>query len=156
LKRFVTRLNALAGTLVAPPLPGVETKAVPLTGGADEGFAITVVPGRPEVLTQTAKGKEHKDKFFIRVGSGFFPIPRPILEALFSRRPAPRLSVSVELAKPGETTVIEQVVEAEFWRAVTPGLNPQKKPWGRCVHEQHLALPWSAVLRNDGFASASE
>lgn len=30
------------------------------------------------------------------------------------------------------------------------------RPWGRCVYTQHLVLPWCAVLRNEGLATAKD
>jgi hypothetical protein len=150
LKTFVTQLNTLCGQAVYPPLPGIENRPVWDDSGQDVGFAVTIVPVRRATLTQAAIGKS-KGQFFIRTGSGFFPIPQPVLAEFYTRRPLPILKLVVDLARPGETTFEEKPISAEHWKRIRIGVD---RPWGRCVFRQSLIVPWSAYILNDGLGSA--
>jgi predicted HTH transcriptional regulator len=70
LKIFQTRLNALSGEVVNPPVAGVESRFVPQSPDAGIGYVITVIPKRRDTLVQ-ASAKKCKG-FYIRSGSGFY------------------------------------------------------------------------------------
>ncbi len=59
LKTFQTRLNALSGELVNPPVAGVENRLVPNISNVDTGATFTRSPGSPDfvVLCQLVPGK---------------------------------------------------------------------------------------------------
>lgn len=158
LKTFTTRLNALCGGAVSPPLGGIENRQVPSDQASDTGYVITLVPPRHETLTQAAMGK-YNGQFFIRTGSGFYVIPQSLLAVFYSRRPSPLLSLRLQLAEPPETKIVEELENAERWKATNllrTGVPPRKKPWGCCTFRQSLAVDWDAFLRNDGLASSSQ
>jgi hypothetical protein len=148
LRTFVSRLNALAGEVVSPPVAGVENRLVPIPDDTDRGFAVSVVPKKRDALVQasarTCRG------FFIRTGSGFHQLPSSLIAEFYSRRPSPLLGVGLEPLAPSVREVLES---AEHRKPEHPHDKPGR-PWGRCLFSQHLVLPWRAVLRNDGLATA--
>src|SRR5215469_3108637 len=113
LRAFVTRLNSMCGQAVTPPLAGIENRAVPCRDAQDIGYVITVVPKRRESLTQAEMGKECKGRFFLRSGSGFFPIPQSLLAEFFARRPMPQLALSLKFAANAKIEISEELVTAE-------------------------------------------
>jgi hypothetical protein len=149
LKTFQTNLNGLAGDLVVPPVPGLESRAVPEAPNGDTGYVITIVPKRRDTLTQavarTCKG------FYIRSGSGFHQLPEPLIAEFYKRRPAPLLRLYVELAEPDQSKFFEKVTQAEHWEQMHWG----QKPWGRCEFQQGIEVGWKATLKNEGLGSAT-
>lgn len=54
LKTFLSRINALSGEVVNPPVAGVESRPIPLPDRSDEGFVITVIPKKRETAACSA------------------------------------------------------------------------------------------------------
>jgi hypothetical protein len=150
LKTFQTGLNAVAGGLCQPPLPGVENRAVATPGDEDVGYVVTVIPPRRDSLVQ-ATAKTCKG-FFIRSGSGFHQLPEPLIAAFYRRSPSPLLRLEVQFAKPEDAKYFEQVKNAENWEQV----RNQKHPWGKCEYDRCIGVVWRALLRNEGLGSATE
>jgi hypothetical protein len=150
LKMFLSRINALCGEVVSPPVAGVESRVVPLPGHSDQGFVITVVPKKRDALVQaSAKGCRG---FFIRTGSGSHQLPSSLIAEFYSRRPSPLLRFRLDTQTPTER---ETVTSAEY-RKPAHLHDKVGLPWGRCEYDQHLVLPWCAVLRNEGLATARD
>lgn len=151
LKTFQTRLNAVSGELVNPPVAGVENRLIPQAPNVDTGYVITVVPQRRDTLVQ-ANSKTCKG-FYIRSGSGFHQLPEPLIAEFYRRKPSPILRLSVRLAEPEQAQFFEKVIEAEYWKDME---TVERHPWGRCTFRQSLAVEWNAVLKNEGFGSANQ
>jgi hypothetical protein len=147
LKTFQTQLNHACGDAVTPPVAGVESRAVPEAPNADSGYVVTIVPKRRDTLIQ-ANAKTCKG-FYIRVGSGFYQLPEPLIAEFYRSRPAAILRLVVHLARAGEARFEEELVSAE--REDSLG-----RPYGTCTYRQSVAIAWNASLNNDGAGSAAE
>src|SRR5262249_17924748 len=125
LKTFQTQLNHACGDAVTPPVAGVESRAVPETPNADSGYVVTIVPKRRDTLIQ-ANAKTCKG-FYIRMGSGFYQLPEPLIAEFYRSRPAAILRLAVQLSKSEEARFDEELVKAE-------GYDELNRPYGTCTY----------------------
>ena len=86
--------NAISG-LTVPAHGGVRNHAF-RSGGAKLGYVVTYVPASPNVPHQTLP----EQRYYMRAGSSFVPVPHAVLAGLFGRRPQPRMSHGLTLGTP--------------------------------------------------------
>jgi len=150
-KVFTTRLNAVCGGAVNPPLPGIENRMVSEDAEADVGFTVTLVPPRRATHTQAAMGKKYSGQYFIRTGSGFCAVPEPLLAEFYGRRPRPILRFVLELACPEETSYEPWARRPVEFKRIMMGIEPPSPE----AFGQALCVPWRGDLINDGLGSAN-
>lgn len=85
---LVTRLNALTGEATDPTVDGVQHRAIDIGGG--RGFAATLVP-ESEAGPHMAKLGENR--YFKRIGDGFYKMEHYDIADMFGKRRRPKLSV---------------------------------------------------------------
>lgn len=89
-----SRILALIGQLVEPPIQGVLVLEVPEATGSKSGFVVAYVPA-----SEGPPRRSRKDwKFYQRIGSGTFPMEYFQIEEKFGRRPPPRLELYLDRA----------------------------------------------------------
>jgi Putative DNA-binding domain len=90
LKRFVTRLNELTGSVTNPTVEGVDHKSIAIPTETNRGFVATLVP-RSDSGPHMAKLGE--DRYYRRSGSAFVKMEHFEVADMFGRRPQPKLSL---------------------------------------------------------------
>lgn len=90
-----SRVLSLISNLVEPGIVGVEIAEIPETIGAASGFVVVYVP-----KTGSTPHRSRKDwKFYQRIGSATLPMNYWQIEALFGKRPAPKLEFYIVTAE---------------------------------------------------------
>lgn len=90
-ERFRSWLEAAVSGCTAPPHSGVEHRALQSSATPGSGFVITLIrqaQGPPLQCIQPSADQ----RYYIRAGSSFRPVPHAVLSGLFGRRPQPQLS----------------------------------------------------------------
>lgn len=83
--RFVSLLEGAVSGCTVPSCPGV--RSIRIERSERSGFAATLVPKSNRVPHRDIV----KDRYFIRAGSDFVPVPHAVLAGMFGRRPQPAL-----------------------------------------------------------------
>ena len=125
-------------------MPAVQNRAIPTGPNSDEGYVITIVPKRRDMLVH-AKSKGC-DGCYIRSGDGFHALHPAIIAEFYSRRPSPILYLELQLAEPSQAKFSEKMIELH-------DVNQQGRGTG--TFKQHVAVEWNAILRNSGRGSAN-
>lgn len=94
LARWISDLNGYTPQYVQPAVTGVEHLLIPKSGSSDTGYAVTYVPKSSALHMATAKLKEQYC-YFVRSGSSFVKMEHFMVADRFSRRPRPRLNLSL-------------------------------------------------------------
>jgi hypothetical protein len=92
---FLSDLQGLTPQLVSPGVMGVRHHVIPLSPGADEGYALTLVP-RSETDLHMAIGSD-QHRFYYRSGSSFLPMEAYMVADRLGRRPQPHLELACRL-----------------------------------------------------------
>lgn len=85
---LIGRLNALTGDGVDPSVAGVRHRAIETVGG--QGFAITLVP---ESDTGPHMAKLAENRYYKRIGDGFYKMEHYDIADMFGQRKKPKLLV---------------------------------------------------------------
>jgi len=85
---LIGRLNSLTGDGVDPSVAGVRHRAIETQGG--QGFAITVVP---ESDTGPHMAKLGENRYYKRIGDGFYKMEHYDIADMFGQRRKPKLLV---------------------------------------------------------------
>lgn len=85
---FIGRLNALTGDAVDPTVAEVRHRAIETAGG--HGFGITLVP---ESDTGPHMAKLGENRYYKRIGDGFYRMEHYDIADMFGRRRKPKLTV---------------------------------------------------------------
>jgi len=88
-----SRIEALVGELAVPPLIGVRLAAVETQPGSADGFILVHVPATDGNPVQSRKDGH----FYVRCGSGTYPMEHFQLLDMFGRRRRPSLELYQEL-----------------------------------------------------------
>lgn len=89
-KRFLAALEGATTGCTLPPHDGVLHYAVERPN-SKEGFVISYIPKSMKAPHQCiAKGKSH-ERYLMRAGSDFLPVPHGLLSGMFGRRPSPKV-----------------------------------------------------------------
>jgi hypothetical protein len=87
-----SRILDLAGQLVEPGIEGIRTSEINEPAGSKSGFVVVYIPA-----SEGAPRRSRKDwKFYLRIGSGTFPMEYFQIEERFGKRPPPRLELYLE------------------------------------------------------------
>jgi len=87
-----SRILDLIGQLVEPGIEGVEATEVNDPAGSGSGFVVVYIP-----RSEGAPRRSRKDwKFYLRIGSGTFPMEYFQIEERFGKRPPPKLELYLE------------------------------------------------------------
>jgi hypothetical protein len=95
-----SRILDLVGQLVEPGIEGVQAAEVNDPPNSKSGFVVVHIPP-----STGAPRRSRKDwKFYLRIGSGTFPMEYFQIEERFGKRPPPKLELYLEVAKVGPHT----------------------------------------------------
>ena len=83
-QRFKSWLEGATSGVTVPAHGGVEHDVV-LSADADKGFVVTMVPKSNDAPHQTVPSQ----RYYMRAGSSFVPVPHAVLSGMFGRRPQP-------------------------------------------------------------------
>jgi|SRR5580658_3084373 hypothetical protein len=87
-----SRILDLVGQLVEPGIEGVQTAEVNDPPGSKSGFVTVYIPA-----SEGSPRRSKKDwKFYLRIGSGTFPMEYFQIEERFGKRPPPQLELYLE------------------------------------------------------------
>jgi hypothetical protein len=90
-----SRILGLISNLVEPGILGIEVVEIAENLGSKSGFVIVYLP-----KAEGTPRRSRKDwKFYQRIGSATLPMEYWQLEAMFGRRPAPQLSLHIEISQ---------------------------------------------------------
>jgi hypothetical protein len=90
-----SRVLDLIGQLVEPGIEGIQVAEANEPAGSKSGFVVVYVPP-----SEGSPRRSRKDwKFYLRIGSGTFPMEYFQLEERFGKRPTPRLDVYLEFTE---------------------------------------------------------
>jgi hypothetical protein len=109
-----SRILDLVGQLVEPTITGIEANDICETPSAQSGFVTVYIPasgGNPR--------RSRKDwKFYLRIGSGTYPMEYFQIVDRFGLRPAPMLAVSLD-PEPIPDTFYQNQPARSFWLGLT-------------------------------------
>lgn len=91
---FRARLEGIVSVCTVPVHQSVESHAIPSAG--TRGFVVTHIPKSARAPHQTIPDQ----RYFMRAGSAFAPVPHGVLEGMFGRRPQPHVFPNYVLALP--------------------------------------------------------
>lgn len=94
---LVTRLNALTGEATDPALDGVRHRFIEFAHG--QGIAITLVP---ESESGPHMAKLGENRYYKRIGDGFYKMEHYDIADMFGRRRKPKLSVFYRVVGTGD------------------------------------------------------
>jgi len=83
--RFASRLEGTISGRTAPAHIGVQNHLIDI--GSDKGFVATLIPKSERVPHQAIP----EQKYYMRAGSNFIPVPHGVLAGMFGKRPQPIL-----------------------------------------------------------------
>jgi len=83
-QRFKSWLEGATSGVTVPAHGSVEHNIVS-TADVDKGFVVTMVPKSNDAPHQTVHGQ----RYYMRAGSSFLPVPHAVLAGMFGRRPQP-------------------------------------------------------------------
>lgn len=87
-----SRILDLVGQLVEPGIEGVGAEAIEESPGSKSGFVVIYIPA-----SEGPPRRSRKDwKFYLRIGSGTFPMEYFQIADMFGHRPRPRLEIFLE------------------------------------------------------------
>jgi hypothetical protein len=87
-----SRILDLVGQLVEPGIQGIQAAEVNEPAGSKSGFVVLYVPS-----SEGPARRSRKDwKFYLRIGSGTFPMEYFQIEERFGKRPPPKLELYLE------------------------------------------------------------
>jgi hypothetical protein len=87
-----SRILDLVGQLVEPGIQGIQAAEINEPAGSKSGFVVVYVPS-----SEGPARRSRKDwKFYLRIGSGTFPMEYFQIEERFGKRPPPRLELYLE------------------------------------------------------------
>ncbi|MDP2606990.1 MAG: ATP-binding protein [Deltaproteobacteria bacterium] len=114
--RFLSWLEGAVSGRTVPPHIGVQNHAIDI--GSGNGFVATLIPKSERVPHQAIP----KEKYYMRAGSTFKPVPHGVLAGMFGRRPQPILfeeytskAVKVTKAKGIRPDVIDVTLGFKIW-----------------------------------------
>lgn len=88
------RLEGIVSVCTVPVHERVVSHAIPSDG--PRGFVVTLIPKSARAPHQTIPDQ----RYFMRAGSAFAPVPHGVLEGMFGRRPQPNIFPNYVLAPP--------------------------------------------------------
>jgi predicted HTH transcriptional regulator len=87
-----SRILDLVGQLVEPGIQGLQAAEVNEPAGSKSGFVVVYIPA-----SEGLPRRSRKDwKFYLRIGSGTFPMEYFQIEERFGKRPPPKLELYLE------------------------------------------------------------
>jgi hypothetical protein len=105
-----SRILGLVGQLVEPGIEGIQATEINEPAGSKSGFVVVYIPA-----SEGSPRRSRKDwKFYLRIGSGTFPMEYFQIEERFGKRPPPKLEVYLELEKTGGSTYAPQIPTRYF------------------------------------------
>jgi hypothetical protein len=114
--RFVSWLNGAVSGRTIPAHPAVQNHSIDICSG--NGFVATLIPKSERVPHQAIP----EEKYYMRAGSNFMPVPHGVLAGMFGRRPQPILleeytskSVKVTKAAGIRPDVIDVTLGFKIW-----------------------------------------
>lgn len=114
--RFVSWLEGTVSGRTVPAHIGVQNHAIDI--GSGNGFVATLIPKSERVPHQAIP----EEKYYMRAGSNFMPVPHGVLAGMFGRRPQPILfeeytskAVKVTKAAGIRPDVIDVTVGFKIW-----------------------------------------
>lgn len=90
-KRFKSWLESAVGGCTLPAHSEVEHSVVSSPSGPDIGFVVTLIP-QSNRSPLCGNCDEIRQRYFMRAGSSFEPVPHGVLAGMFGRQPLPRLA----------------------------------------------------------------
>jgi Putative DNA-binding domain len=104
-----SRILDLVGQLVEPGIEGIQAAEVNEPAGSKSGFVVVYVPA-----SEGSPRRSRKDsKFYVRIGSGTFPMEYFQIEERFGKRPPPKLGLYLEIEGIG-VSIFGPVPERKF------------------------------------------
>lgn len=97
-RRFVSWLEGVISGCTIPPNVGVQNHPLEIDSEGN-GFVATYIPKSDHAPHQ----ERQSQRYYIRAGSNFVPIPHDVLAGMFGRRPQPKMKCNF-LAYPFSTT----------------------------------------------------
>jgi hypothetical protein len=114
--RFVSWLEGAVSGRTVPPHIGVQNHAIDIVSG--NGFVATLIPKSDRVPHQAIP----EEKYYMRAGSNFLPVPHGVLAGMFGRRPQPTLveeytskAVKVMKAAGNRPDVVDVTLGFKIW-----------------------------------------
>ena len=89
---FASRLESIVSLCTVPSHAGVVHE--PLLRADGTGYVATLVPKSERGPHQVVVDSKDRDRYFLRAGSQFSPVPHGVLAGMFGRAPQPRLTES--------------------------------------------------------------
>jgi hypothetical protein len=119
-----SRIEALVGELVEPPLQGVRLATVENAPRSADGFVLIHVPPTDGTPVRSRKNSH----FYVRSGSGTYPMEYFQIADMFGRRRRPALELSLEV-QPGAANGARGVIDVV--RAMMLGLRNEGRGLAR-------------------------
>jgi hypothetical protein len=105
-----SRILDLIGQLVEPGIEAVQASEINEPAGSRSGFVVVYIPA-----SEGSPRRSRKDwKFYLRIGSGTFPMEYFQIEERFGKRPPPKLGLYLELEGIRGSTYDPRVPERTF------------------------------------------
>jgi hypothetical protein len=110
-----SRILDLIGQLVEPGIDGIEAVEVRESTDSKSGFVIVHIPA-----SEGLPRRSRKDwKFYLRIGSGTFPMEYFQIADMFGQRPKPKLELYLEPTGKIGPIPYDQVPHRFFWLGLT-------------------------------------
>jgi len=170
--RFVSWLEGTVSGRTVPAHIGVQNHAIDI--GSGDGFVATLIPKSERVPHQAIP----EEKYYMRAGSNFMPVPHGVLAGMFGRRPQPILfeeytskAVKVTKAAGVRPDVVDVTLGFKIWNrgpVMARDLYSDVRvtlPGAEAVHFANMddgwiskrKLPeWLSMVSKDGFKLAPE
>jgi hypothetical protein len=106
-----SRILDLVGQLVEPGVERVQAAEINEPPGSRSGFVVVHIPASDELPRRSRKDW----KFYLRIGSGTFPMEYFQIADMFGRRPQPKLDLYLQPTGQVKAIPYDNVLHRYFW-----------------------------------------